>query len=305
MLKIYNTYIHIPFCERKCNYCDFTSLKGTNSQIERYVNYLLKEIEIYKKKYDLSEKQDTIYFGGGTPSLLPIDSLEKILSKFSYDKNTEITIEVNPKTVDTNKLKELLKQPTDKPYSIVLDIDETVLSNIPFQVKMVKDGTAFNPKLWDEWVQKAEAKPVAGAKEFLQFADKNKVQIYYISDRTDAQVDATIKNLEAQGLPVQGRDHLMFKKEGDKSKEGRRQEVLKHTNLVMLFGDNLVDFAEFSTKSEADRDKMFEQLKAEFGDKFIIFPNPMYGSWESAVYQGEKKDGKGQSEARLNALKGY
>lgn len=207
--------------------------------------------------------------------------------------------------VATNKLKELLKQPTNKPYSIVLDIDETVLSNIPFQVKMVKDGTAFNPKLWDEWVQKAEATPVAGAKEFLQFADKNKVQIYYISDRTDAQVDATIKNLEAQGLPVQGRDHLMFKKEGDKSKEGRRQEVLKHTNLVMLFGDNLVDFAEFSTKSEADRDKMFEQLKAEFGDKFIIFPNPMYGSWESAVYQGEKKDGKGQSEARLNALKGY
>ena len=207
--------------------------------------------------------------------------------------------------VATSKLKELLKQPTSKPYSIVLDIDETVLSNIPFQVKMIKDGTAFNPKLWDEWVQKAEAKPVAGAKEFLQFADKNKVQIYYISDRTDAQVDATIKNLEAQGLPVQGRDHLMFKKEGDKSKEGRRQEVLKHTNLVMLFGDNLVDFAEFSTKSEADRDKMFEQLKAEFGDKFIIFPNPMYGSWESAVYQGEKKDGKGQSEARLNALKGY
>ena len=207
--------------------------------------------------------------------------------------------------VATNKLKELLKQPTDKPYSIVLDIDETVLSNIPFQVKMIKDGTAFNPKLWDEWVQKAEATPVAGAKEFLQFADKNKVQIYYISDRTDAQVDATIKNLEAQGLPVQGRDHLMFKKEGDKSKEGRRQEVLKHTNLVMLFGDNLVDFAEFSTKSEEDRDKMFEQLKAEFGDKFIIFPNPMYGSWESAVYQGEKKDGKGQSEARLNALKGY
>ena len=207
--------------------------------------------------------------------------------------------------VATNKLKELLKQPTNKPYSIVLDIDETVLSNIPFQVKMIKDGTAFNPKLWDEWVQKAEATPVAGAKEFLQFADKNKVQIYYISDRTDAQVDATIKNLEAQGLPVQGRDHLMFKKEGDKSKEGRRQEVLKHTNLVMLFGDNLVDFAEFSTKSEDDRDKMFEQLKAEFGDKFIIFPNPMYGSWESAVYQGEKKDGKGQSEARLNALKGY
>ena len=106
MLKIYNTYIHIPFCERKCNYCDFTSLKGTDNQIEKYVNYLLKEIDIYSKDYDLSEKQDTIYFGGGTPSLLPIDSLKIILSRFFYDENTEITIEVNPKTVNINKLKE-------------------------------------------------------------------------------------------------------------------------------------------------------------------------------------------------------
>ena len=114
--------------------------------------------------------------------------------------------------VATNKLKELLKQPTDKPYSIVLDIDETVLSNIPFQVKMVKDGTAFNPKLWDEWVQKAEATPVAGAKEFLQFADKNKVQIYYISDRTDAQVDATIKNLEHKDFQFKDAITLCSKK---------------------------------------------------------------------------------------------
>ncbi|MGX7111550.1 5'-nucleotidase, lipoprotein e(P4) family [Gemella cuniculi] len=207
--------------------------------------------------------------------------------------------------IATNKLKEHLKTPTSKPYSIVLDLDETVLNNIPYQVQNIKDGTGFNPENWDKWVQKAEAKPVAGAKEFLQFADKNKVQIYYISDRTDSQIDATIKNLKEQGIPVQGRDHLMFKKDGDKSKEGRRQEVMKHTNLILLFGDNLVDFADFSKTSETDRTKMFEELKAEFGEKFIIFPNPMYGSWESAVYKGEKKDAKGQSEARMNALKGY
>ena len=61
MLKIYNTYIHIPFCERKCNYCDFTSLKGTDNQIEKYVNYLLKEIEIYKKKYSRKWNYDNNY----------------------------------------------------------------------------------------------------------------------------------------------------------------------------------------------------------------------------------------------------
>ena len=109
MLKIYNSYIHIPFCERKCNYCDFTSLAATSQQVDNYVEYLLKEISIYKKDFDLSEKQDTIYFGGGTPSLLSISHLSKILAEFYYDKTAEITIEINPKTVDKEKLKEYKK----------------------------------------------------------------------------------------------------------------------------------------------------------------------------------------------------
>ena len=207
--------------------------------------------------------------------------------------------------VATDRLKEILKTPTDKPYSIVLDLDETVLDNSPYQVQNVKDGTAFNPKDWDVWVKKAAAKAVPGAKDFLQFANQNGVQIYYISDRTTSQVDDTIKNLEKEGIPVQGRDHLMFLEEGVKSKEGRRQAVQEKTNLVLLFGDNLVDFADFSKTSEADRDKKLEELQKEFGEKFIIFPNPMYGSWESAVYQGKKLDAKGQTEERLKALQGF
>lgn len=105
MLKVFNTYIHIPFCENKCNYCDFTSFKFSSEVSSKYVSYLLKEIELYRKKYDLTEVQKTIYFGGGTPSLLSIEDLKKILSNFSYDSGTEITIEVNPKTVDKEKLK--------------------------------------------------------------------------------------------------------------------------------------------------------------------------------------------------------
>ncbi len=105
MLKVFNTYIHIPFCEKKCNYCDFTSFKFSSEISSKYVAYLLKEIELYKKKYDFSKIQKTIYFGGGTPSLLSIEDLKKILSNFNYDSNTEITIEVNPKTVDKEKLR--------------------------------------------------------------------------------------------------------------------------------------------------------------------------------------------------------
>ena len=147
--------------------------------------------------------------------------------------------------------------------------------------------------------------PLPGAKEFLQFANENGVQIYYVSDRAASQVDATIKNLEKEGIPVQGRDHLMFLEEGVKSKEGRRQKVQETTNLVMLFGDNLVDFADFSKNSSEERDKKLDELQKEFGEKFIIFPNPMYGSWESTVYKGEKLDAKGQVEEREKALESF
>ena len=109
MLKIYNSYIHIPFCEKKCNYCDFTSFRFSEDLNSKYLNYLLREIDIYKKKYDLDEKQNTIYFGGGTPSLLSIEELNRILSNFNYDEHTEITIELNPKTVDKKKLREYKK----------------------------------------------------------------------------------------------------------------------------------------------------------------------------------------------------
>ncbi|MGT2845636.1 5'-nucleotidase, lipoprotein e(P4) family [Streptococcus massiliensis] len=207
--------------------------------------------------------------------------------------------------IATERLKQLLQQPTDKPYSIVLDLDETVLDNSPYQVQNIKDGKAFDAASWDAWVQKAAAKPVAGAKEFLKYAADNGVQIYYISDRAANQVEATKKNLEEQGIPVQGKDHLMFLEKGVKSKEARRQKVRETTNLVMLFGDNLVDFADFSKTSETDRAKLLEELKNEFGEKFIIFPNPMYGSWESTVYKGEKLDAKGQIEKREAALQGY
>ena len=228
------------------------------------------------------------------------------MSTLWYQKSDEAkALYLQGYNVATNRLKELLQKPTDKPYSIVLDLDETVLDNSPYQVQNVKDGTAFNPKNWDAWVKKASAKAVPGSKEFLQYAHQNGVQIYYVSDRDASQVDATIKNLEKEGIPVQGKDHLMFLEKGVKSKEGRRQKVQETTNLAMLLGDNLVDFADFSKTSAEERSKKLEELKNEFGEKFIIFPNPMYGSWESTVYKGKKLDAKGQTEERQKALEGY
>lgn len=101
-------YIHFPFCERKCGYCDFYSVTHI-SKIETFVSALLDEISLTKQDKEFDEPFDTIYFGGGTPSLLKIPALEKILSSlydiFPFKQDTEITIEVNPGTVSEEKLK--------------------------------------------------------------------------------------------------------------------------------------------------------------------------------------------------------
>ena len=97
-------YIHIPFCISKCKYCSFVSYTDTEL-MKAYVYSLLKEIET---NYE-NEKLKTLYIGGGTPSLLPVEFFEKILRKFEFEENPEITIEVNPCDITKNYLNDLHK----------------------------------------------------------------------------------------------------------------------------------------------------------------------------------------------------
>lgn len=93
-----HAYIHIPFCIRKCHYCSFVSGFNINKKTE-YISALTEEI---KKRYK-GEKLSTIYFGGGTPSLLEGEELSQILSCFNFDNTCEITLEANPETVTKEK----------------------------------------------------------------------------------------------------------------------------------------------------------------------------------------------------------
>ncbi len=98
-------YIHLPFCRRKCHYCSFISYAGRENDIPHYLEALKKEL----RRRSHGESVTTIYLGGGTPSLLPADSIGSLLSEintlFSVDKDAEITMEANPGTVDAAYLK--------------------------------------------------------------------------------------------------------------------------------------------------------------------------------------------------------
>jgi len=103
-------YLHIPFCAKKCAYCDFFSVANTQNS-ERFISALLKEMEI-RKDFLENEKIQTIYFGGGTPSLLSPPQLEILINGlhkyFSVDNNIEFTLEANPDDLNRNYLTDIL-----------------------------------------------------------------------------------------------------------------------------------------------------------------------------------------------------
>lgn len=98
-------YVHIPFCKRKCYYCDFISYSNKDSKIEEYIEAVKKEIELQKIKSTIT----TVYIGGGTPSYIDSKYIKEIMEKINQknlSKEAEITIEVNPGTVTIEKLKD-------------------------------------------------------------------------------------------------------------------------------------------------------------------------------------------------------
>ncbi len=109
-MKELGIYVHIPFCKSKCSYCDFTSFANKEKIIEKYIECLKKEI---KNKESNNCIIDTIYIGGGTPSFIESkyikEIVETIKSKFKIKQEAEITIEINPGTVNEEKLKDYKK----------------------------------------------------------------------------------------------------------------------------------------------------------------------------------------------------
>lgn len=99
-----NAYIHIPFCKGKCHYCSFISYSRLDLK-EDYLSALKLQINAEYK----NEKLNTLYFGGGTPSLLEINELKSIIEQFNYEANAEITCEINPDSVDLDYLSGLHK----------------------------------------------------------------------------------------------------------------------------------------------------------------------------------------------------
>lgn len=105
--KSFRLYIHLPFCVKKCDYCDFLSWRASREDQERYVRALCREIRSHRGRYP--RRVSSLFIGGGTPSVLEVRLLERIMDSlaavFSFDEDAEISIEANPGTVTLEKLR--------------------------------------------------------------------------------------------------------------------------------------------------------------------------------------------------------
>jgi 5'-nucleotidase (lipoprotein e(P4) family) len=190
-----------------------------------------------------------------------------------------------------------------RPAAVVLDIDETVLDNSPYQGWQVLENKAFNDQDWIRWVNLAKADPLPGAVKFTRYADSLGVEVFYVSNRTVPEMGPTLINLKACGFADADSAHVLLKVSGS-SKIERRALLEKDYEILLLIGDNLGDHSGIYEKRGAGLG--FDAVEADknmFGTKYIILPNPMYGSWLTEIMR--QSEGTTTREKLLKMLKEF
>jgi acid phosphatase len=188
---------------------------------------------------------------------------------------------------------EQLKDYQHLPPAVILDVDRTVLDNTPFQGQLVKEGRAFTRDLWEKWVFMEKAPSVPGALEFVKYAESKKVEVFFVTNRTANLEQATRNNLEKFGFPTKREpDTVLMRKEKGwgSDKSSRRRHVARDYRILLLLGDDFNDFVSGVRGRGVtleDRSRLVNQYRSYWGEKWIMLPNPVYGSWEAVLYDFE------------------
>jgi acid phosphatase len=195
--------------------------------------------------------------------------------------------------------------------AVVLDIDETVLDNSPYQANLVRDHGQYSDATWADWVREKSARALPGAVAFTRYAADHGIAVIYLSNR-DASLDrATRANLKADGFPVAGPDALLGLgtrvagcKQHGTSKHCRRELVAKTYRVLVQIGDQMGDFLALSGTTPAARRAEVKPYLKWVGERWFVLPNPTYGDWESALFHDDYQLSPSQRRgAKLRALR--
>jgi acid phosphatase len=179
------------------------------------------------------------------------------------------------------------------PSAVVMDLDETVLDNSLFQGQLVRDHREYSAELWSEWVQREAAASIPGAADFVKFARSQGVRVVFITNRTAQEEPATVRNLEALLGARQSADDVLSSGENGwpSDKTSRRAFVATTNRIVLLVGDDLNDFVSVAgARTADDRVSLATQHSSKWQDRWILLPNPLYGSWDRIISSGVSTD---------------
>ncbi|MBT2748428.1 MULTISPECIES: 5'-nucleotidase, lipoprotein e(P4) family [unclassified Lysobacter] len=178
--------------------------------------------------------------------------------------------------------------------AVVMDVDETVLDNSPYQARLVRDGKEYDEVTWDAWVAEKKAKPLPGVVDFAKAAQAKGITVLYLSNRAVHLKDATLANLRSAGLPVA--DDSVFLglgtvvegcEQNGSEKNCRRLLAGKQYRVLMQFGDQIGDFVQVVANTPEGRDALLSQYHDWFGERWWMLPNPSYGSWEAMTFNND------------------
>jgi 5'-nucleotidase (lipoprotein e(P4) family) len=200
------------------------------------------------------------------------------------------------------------RQPDHKPLAVVTDIDDTVLDSNTYWNQVIGSGRqAFDDGLWDDWVENNGPTAAPGAVEFLDYATSHGVEVFYISSRDQGENTQkyAIANLAAAGLPFADPSHVTMLRDSS-DKEPAQRAVEQRFSVPVMLGDNLNDFKRvYYGTSVSERRKLAQQDAAEFGRRFIVFPNPTDGHWVHAIFgESEPADTPDYHRTLRNAAQG-
>lgn len=195
----------------------------------------------------------------------------------------------------------------DKPLAMVFDCDDTIVALNQYNSVFVdKDIDPYksmdNLHRWFNEHNQEEALP--GAVQLLQKLQGAGLEIFYVTDR-DAVVDkdASVRHFKAMGFPFVDKQHVLLKTKGEHGKQARFDAITKKYNVVAYLGDNENDFPFGSYgKAMEQREQLVDKNQQDFGHKYILVPNPMYGSWEFALARDYAKMTPAQKDRARKAL---
>ncbi|MFI3256389.1 MAG: 5'-nucleotidase, lipoprotein e(P4) family [Psittacicella sp.] len=173
--------------------------------------------------------------------------------------------------------------PNEK-LAVIVDLDETMLDNEAQTGYQLKNSVTFNQKVWSKWVQSEQVKPTPGSVAFSHFIENNGGTIFYISDRSQANKASTIASLNKLGFANVSQSSVMLKTTtSDKVARFDKVKQMGYT-IVLQMGDNLSDLTgDTFHKSNAQRRAWVDSNKTQFGVKYFVIPNPIYGGWVSGL----------------------